>query len=433
MHQALVEVRARLQIAIQALQSTIPDDRSFANAHNNWTFPGLSRSELIEEVESLIELVDDHDEDDLGEAETRIADYAPRLDHLVSQTIPNIWGNSAQALPPFRLTMDGLRKALAGLSDDDKIAESRRKLRELRQKLRSMEADLNALEPRTTSLADMVERIEDAYGAADRLPTDLQSLSEARKAVAVLLGEVTQNRDGTSAIREHCEELEAELNDCAKEARVVLEQSQTAYSAATSVGLAAAFAERSNELARSMWFWITGLVVALAAGSFLGSNQLRALSAIFSSPEASGSVIVLNVLLSILSVGAPVWFAWLSTKQIGQRFRLAEDYGFKASISRAYEGFRREAARFDKDMEGKLLRSALARLDELPLRLVEEKSHGSPWHELASSDVVKRAMNEVPGFTAQIKELAGKAVGAIKAPNRRGRRRTSPPAEDVDG
>ncbi|MFX8523854.1 hypothetical protein ABTM10_20480, partial [Acinetobacter baumannii] len=76
-------------------------------------------------------------------------------------------------------------------------------------------------------------------------------------------------------------------------------------------------------------------------------------------------------------------------KQIGQRFRLAEDYAFKASISRAYEGFRREAARFDKDMEARLLASALTRLDELPLRLVEPTSHGSPWHELATSDTVK--------------------------------------------
>jgi hypothetical protein len=118
----------------------------------------------------------------------------------------------------------------------------------------------------------------------------------------------------------------------------------------------------------------------------------------------------------VLSVGAPVWFAWLSTKQIGQRFRLSEDYAFKASISRAYEGFRREAARFDKDMEAKLLTSALTRLDELPLRLVEADSHGSPWHELASSNAVKQAMRLVPGFSEQIKDLASRALATATAP-----------------
>ena len=103
----------------------------------------------------------------------------------------------------------------------------------------------------------------------------------------------------------------------------------------------------------------------------------------------------------------------MATKQIGQRFRLAEDYAFKASISRAYEGFRREAARVDKDMEARLLASALTRLDELPLRLVETDSHGSPWHELASSDLVKDAMRAIPGFAGQVKELAAKAMTAV--------------------
>ena len=108
-----------------------------------------------------------------------------------------------------------------------------------------------------------------------------------------------------------------------------------------------------------------------------------------------------------------MWFGWLATKQIGQRFRLAEDYAFKASISRAYEGFRREAARIDKDMEARLLASALTRFDELPLRLVEPDTHGSPWHELASSDLVKNAMRVVPGFAEQVKDLASKAVEAV--------------------
>lgn len=165
-----------------------------------------------------------------------------------------------------------------------------------------------------------------------------------------------------------------------------------------------------------MWFWVAGLVAALAAGSYFGSAQLHSLTELFKVPNIAASVVFLNLLLSVLSVGAPVWFAWLATKQIGQRFRLAEDYAFKASISRAYEGFRREAARFDKDMEAKLLTSALTRLDELPLRLVETDSHGSPWHELASSNVVKQAMQAVPGFSEQIKDLASKALATVTTP-----------------
>ena len=61
----------------------------------------------------------------------------------------------------------------------------------------------------------------------------------------------------------------------------------------------------------------------------------------------------------------------------------------------------------------RLLASALTRLDELPLRLVEPDSHGSPWHELASSDLVKDAMRAVPGFAGQVKELASKAINTL--------------------
>lgn len=60
---------------------------------------------------------------------------------------------------------------------------------------------------------------------------------------------------------------------------------------------------------------------------YRGSRQLTNLSDLAKAPDASISMIVVNLLLSLLSVGAPVWFAWLATKQIGQRFRLAEDIG----------------------------------------------------------------------------------------------------------
>ena len=81
---------------------------------------------------------------------------AADLDHLHTQTIPNIWGNAGQAVAAFQITMDGLRKALSPLSDQDGIAESRRRLRVVRRQLRGMEADLNGLEPRTETLVEMV-------------------------------------------------------------------------------------------------------------------------------------------------------------------------------------------------------------------------------------------------------------------------------------
>lgn len=413
MHQTLITIQKHLEKIIAQVQSAVPNDEPFGNAHSNWSFPGLTRVELIEEAQALIDLIEDQGSDDLGDHESRLQDYVRRLQHLQQQTVAQLWSNAGQAVPAYLFTLQGLRKALIPVLVNNGHAEAVAKLKKLANQLRSMEARLNGLEPRTVSLNTLVERIEQAYNAADQLPTDLESLSEARQKITDLAQGALKDQSEVSRIRGVATELDKQLNKSADDAKAVLERCESAYSAATSVGLAAAFNERSSSLSKSMWFWVAGLVGALAAGSYFGSAQLHSLSELFKVPDASTSVIVLNLLLSVLSVGAPVWFAWLATKQIGQRFRLAEDYAFKASISRAYEGFRREAARFDKEMEAKLLTSALTRLDELPLRLVETASHGSPWHELASSDVVKQALKAVPGFTEQVKDLASKAIVAV--------------------
>lgn len=412
MHQTLTTIQEHLEKIIEQLQSTIPNNEPFGNAHNNGSFPGLTRAELVEEVQSVIDLIEDQGGEGVGEHEARLNDYIRRLALLKNQTVAQIWGNPTQAVPAFMFTLQGLRKALSPVLTRDGRAEAVTSLRKLTTQLRGLESKLNSLEPRTATLTTMLERIEHAYNAADQLPTDLESLSEARNAIAEFVQKSTEDQKHIVGIREKADALDRLLSKSAEEAKTVLEHCETAYSAATSVGLAAAFSERSNTLSKSMWVWVVGLILALIAGSHFGSEQLHALSELFRTPDASSSVVVLNLLLSLLSVGAPVWFAWLATKQIGQRFRLAEDYAFKASISRAYEGSRRETARFDKEMEAKLLTSALTRLDELPLRLVETTSHGSPWHELVSSDVIKQALKAVPGFVEQVKDLARNAVSA---------------------
>jgi hypothetical protein len=258
-----------------------------------------------------------------------------------------------------------------------------------------------------------VTAIERAYDAADRLPEDLESLAAAKREMEQILEKARKDQLLLSGLREEGELIRDGLNRHEAAAESVLQRSETAYSAATSVGLAAAFTERSKSLGWSMWVWVGGLVTSLAIGSIFGIERVKVLVELFKDPNQPTSIIIPNIILSAITVGAPIWFAWLSTKQIGQRFRLSEDYAFKASISRAYEGFRREAARVDKELEAKLLASALTRLDELPLRLVETESHGSPWHELATSDVVKEAVRSAPGFVRDVTEYAEKAAAKL--------------------
>lgn len=410
MHQALEDIRQELTALSKYVESVIPNDEPLGISHANWRTPVITRAELLGELASIERLIAKCGVDDLGAHEPLIRDYVRRLKHLHT-TAQYLWGNSDEAVPAFLISLMGLRNALKPLFSDE--AREVEKLRKLVAQVRTLEASLKRLEPRTTSLTQMVDRIEAAYTAADRLPADLADLEEARVEIAKTLKESNSTHNSLKAIFNHSVLVSNALEKDKATAESVLKECQTAYAAATSVGLAAAFSERSTALAKSMWIWVVGLIVALVGGSHLGSSRLDALTKLLEKPNASDSVIVLNVMLVFLSIAAPVWFAWLATKQVGQRFRLSEDYAFKASVSRAYEGFRKEAARFDEDMEAQLLASALSRFDEQPLRLVEPATHGSPWHELASSEAVKRAVKTVPDFVAQVKDLAAKGMAKV--------------------
>jgi hypothetical protein len=262
--------------------------------------------------------------------------------------------------------------------------------------------------------------IQDATDTAEALPTDLQELKEAKRTVNQI---ATDSAELFGKIKTNHGDSKAALDDISRnqdEADKLVQQCEEAYRITTTKGLAAAFDNRASQLSISMRLWAIGLFTALAASAYFGSQRMGLLVKIIEQPGgAKPEVIWMNIVLAVFSIGAPVWFAWLATKQIGQRFRLAEDYAFKASVAKAYEGYRREAARIDEAFEARLFGSALTRLEEAPLRLVESETHGSPWHELISSEVFQNALKTMPELKAKFidvfKGLVEKADPPAKA------------------
>lgn len=411
MNETLKKISDELLQIIEAV-SVIPNNEPFSIAHENWTFPGLTKSELILAARDILDSIGARGREDLGNSKVHLDDYLRRLQFLRSNTIPQIWGSAAAGVPAYLLTLDGLSKALeSALKSDSEISSDIGKLaKDVTRRLRAVENRLSDTEPRSENLIEMVSRIEQAYQAADQLPTDLQLLKEEREKIADLVKSAQHDyaelfRNGNLASR-----AASDLIEKNEEAKAVLEKIQSTYAAATSQGLAAAFNERSKELATSMWVWTTAFVIALVAGAFFGTQRVQEINELLKNPAMTNWALVVNLFLAIFSVGAPIWFGWMATKQINQRFRLSEDYAFKAAVSRAYEGYRKEAARIDKDLEAKLLASALNRLDEQPLRFVESANYGSPWHELVTSQAVKTAMSSIPGFADRVVELARTAA-----------------------
>lgn len=341
-----------------------------------------------------------------------IKSYRTRLEMLRDHVAISIL-QRPDLLYSLLITLWSAREYFQGLGDSGESAEM--SARRAAVRVRSLEATIDGLEIRTASVSNMVVTIKEAHETAERLPMDLQQLREAKTEISVTRDE--SSRSGTEISREleKAKQLVKELQTLKGEAKNVMDSLDAAYAAATSEGLASAFFQNSLSLNRSIYVWTAGLVVALVVGGLLGSSRVSSILEMLRIGNISAELVTLQLVLAVISVGPAIWFAWLSTKQIGQRFRLAEDYSFKAAVSKAYQGFQREADRVDPDLKAQLLKTALSRLDEQPLRFVEPGSHGSPIHEALSSGVIREAFARVPDFGSRLEGLARDALGTIRS------------------
>ena len=382
-----------------------------------WFGAAVTRHELAQVARSLAEDIQRTGIEELDGPWLRfVQDIPRRLSLLQGSTIPQMFGgNSGQATPAYLITLSVIREQLLPALGWQAMPDPKAIPANLARRARAALAELDQLTPNLENLGKQIDQIQAAHALADTLPIDLQALAEARDKLSkasldsAILAEKVKEAQLNSAA-----EL-TKMRESNAEAEKLVRQCEAAYQITTTKGLAGAFDERAGRLARAMWAWVIGLIVALGLGSYIGAHRLELLSAALQLPNLNWAGVSMQALLSLLSVGAPLWFAWLATKQIGQHFRLAEDYAFKASVAKAYEGYRKEAARIDPAFESQLFASSLARLDEAPLRLVERGSHGSPWHELANSEGVRRAFNAVPEFQQKATAIFHDAIAAAAA------------------
>lgn len=412
-------VLQRICEALDSLQAVTiaawSDDRTLIEVHG-WQHPALTRHDLAAIPQSISDRLREADLNEVpGTLEKQLAEIPRRLSLLHPTTVPHMFnGSGVQAIPAYMATLEALQLLLQPLLGWQTLQDNKALPAALIRRLRSIQAELDSLVPNKESLEQSIRLIGEATEAAESLPTDLQTLCAAQKKIAALLKDADKDYFDISLKKEWSESTVGEIKAKHEEADKLVQQCEEAYRITTTKGLAAAFDQRATSMARSMWVWVFGLLCALAAGAYMGADRLRLLSTTLSTTSPDWGTVWMQVLLSIFSIGAPLWFAWISTKQIGQRFRIAEDYAFKASVAKAYEGYRREAARIDETFEARLFASALTRLEEAPLRLVEGESHGSPWHELIASTAFQNALRTVPELRDKFIEIAKAGMDALK-------------------
>lgn len=402
--------------------------------NKGWHHPAISPDELEQVPRALASRIEKANIESLEGLDQKAIELIPARLQLLQQksNIINMFnGHGHQAIPSFWITIEWVESLFEpvlgyGTVDNPLIPNA------LKRKVRSIQTRVDNLDIKKEKLEEMISQIQSAHSAAESLPADLADLQEARKQLTTSVNsarsEIEQAIDdekksfisSTSSANSKLEAIEVLLQKADKRsgildqqteaAKKLLDDSENAYSIAVTKGLSGAFHTRARNLSISMWFWVLGLVGALYVGVITGSNRISTLSSLITDENPNIDLIIIQLFLSLLNLGAPIWFAWLSTKQISQRFRLAEDYNYKASVAKAYEGYRREAARIDPILEAKLMHSAISRLDEAPLRHVDDRYHATPWQELIASAEFREAVEKIPELKNKFSDIINKSI-----------------------
>lgn len=375
--------------------------------HSRWDCVSVDKYFFIKKIETLMEFIqnnqfkEDQDfEDKINTLLDRVKTWEDTpLNHLTDASY------SSRVVLSFLLLMDDIKECLNNYLTEDTITINRKELIKQNKQLISLSKRIGSSFEKIGDIETKVGNINSASEAADLLPETLESLKEANSDINSLKEDSSTKTAEINTLYEKARDAQKFIANTTKDIEKILKSSERALASATSTGLATAFKNRSQQLEISSRWWVLWLALSLVIALLLGCWRIIDIFELISKPNVSLIAIFINSILSLIVVGAPVWFAWLATKRIGYLFKLIEDYAFKAATSTAYEGFRREASHHGDEMEERVLSSTLDRFDEAPLRFVDDKVTGSPWHELFASTDFKEAIKSTP-FVNKIIKLA---------------------------
>jgi hypothetical protein len=418
--------------SLESLKETI-DEASISEAGfqaHGWNQVHLTKEQVSYVILNQISKLKSYGDKEVTKGfSTAINSHIEKID-LLNTNSKSYFNNNASHLlhsvPGILLTLQVIFSDIDyELFSYENIKDKKLLPRGLAVRLRSTKANLDKIDESSGSLKEKIDIINEAHEAAESLPTDLASLQEAKRELTAMISaantELNITKKELSSLKEEtlvlkseakkaCEEVELlkeKATSSAKEASKLVEECDDALQITTTQGLAAGFDQKANELKKSIWIWIVGLLIALGAGAWVGAERVNAFTEVLTNELTAGQAI-LHTIMSIFSIGGPLWLAWISTQQINQRFKLSEDYSYKATVAKSFTGFKKFAERFDPSTEERLFNSTLDRLDEMPLRLIEGRDYNSPWHEFTDSDSFKTAISTFPNLAKEAGRFANR-------------------------
>jgi outer membrane murein-binding lipoprotein Lpp len=414
MHSTLETICNSLDELSNSILAAYSEDKTL-NEVWGWNYPPLNRHDLSNLSKNLSDRIRQNDINEIkDDLIPRLEEIPKRIGIFKGNTLTYFFnGHGQTATPAYISLIEWITTSLEPIFGWQVLHDNKALPNQLARRLRSIQSELNEIVPEKDDLKRQIDLIRDATAAAESLPTDMESLKEARAKVNKFSTDSAELYGKIDTYYNDVEKISKEIIDKKDEADKLVAQCEEAYKITTTKGLAASFDQRAKRLSNTMWIWVVGLLLSLVAGGLIGASRFESLIKAIQVANPQWGVIWMDFILSIIGLAAPIWFAWIATKQISQRFRLSEDYAFKASVAKAYEGYRREAARIDEAFEARLFSSALSRLEEAPLRLVDNDYHGSPWHEFFSSPAFQKALDAVPDLKDKFISIAKDGIGKL--------------------
>jgi hypothetical protein len=381
--QILTDISTKLdELANQAV-NMVSDDRSFMEIWG-WNCPAMNRHDFAKMLRKPMVLIAEMTSKDVSEEDfNRLQFIPPQLAYYQGNTLPNLPGGNAFHV---YLTTESLISNLEDILSKyvkydpnwEEIKDKKLVPSAVITRLRNLETTISGMMSSTANLTEKMDAINSAHSAAEALPADQEQLRQARVDVEDLLKIAQTDAGATKNLRDEASNILGAMKDVENQSNEILKNAGVAYQASTAVGLGKEFDTRAKALAKEVKFLGVGLTVTLIIIAVISFFRADSIHELLMSKNFQPEKIWMEIGVSIGSLLAPVWLAWMLTKQIGQRFRLAEDYGFKASVAKAFAGYKAEAAHLDESFAKRLFESALDRIEEAPLRYVETENHGGP-------------------------------------------------------
>lgn len=200
---------------------------------------------------------------------------------------------------------------------------------------------------------------------------------ESASAVATLKEKVDNWSKEIKGLSETSEKISKNITDQENELNRVIQltekthkQVESLLPGAASAGLASAFKQRKDEIVKTNKYWVGGFVLSLLGLLGMVVWMIKIFQEHGSNIEWWMFFLQRAPLLFPL-----IWLGWFFGRNYGHMVRLEEDYAFKESISRSFEGYKNQMKEVDPSHAlPQLCGNTISILSETPLRVFDRKT-----------------------------------------------------------